>query len=33
MKAADALDGAEGLDADVCAELGSLIDGLVTRES
>jgi heptaprenyl diphosphate synthase len=33
VKAADALDGAEGLDAQVCEELGSLVDGLVTRES
>ena len=33
VKAADALEGAEGLDPDVCAELGSLVDGLVTRES
>jgi heptaprenyl diphosphate synthase len=33
VKAADALEGAEGLDAHVCEELGSLVDGLVTRES
>lgn len=32
-KAADALDGADGLDARVCNQLGSLVDGLVTRES
>ena len=32
VKACDALDGAEGLDADVCAELSRLVDGLVTRE-
>jgi len=32
-KAADALDGADGLDATVCAELAHLVDGLVTRES
>ena len=32
VKARDALDGAEGLDADVCAELGRLVDSLVTRE-
>jgi len=33
VKAADALEGAEGLDPRVCEELGSLVDGLVTRES
>jgi geranylgeranyl pyrophosphate synthase len=33
VKAADALEGAEGLDTHVCDELGSLVDGLVTRES
>ena len=32
-KAADALDGADGLDPTVCAELASLVDGLVTRDS
>ena len=32
VKARDALDGADGLDPDVCAELGRLVDGLVTRE-
>jgi heptaprenyl diphosphate synthase len=32
VKARDALDGAEGLDPVVCAELGRLVDGLVTRE-
>ena len=32
MKAGDALDGADGLDPDVCEELGRLVDGLVTRE-
>jgi heptaprenyl diphosphate synthase len=33
VKARDALDGAEGLDGEVCAELGRLVDGLVTRRS
>ena len=33
VKAADALEGAEGLDARVCEELVNLVDGLVTRES
>ena len=33
VKAADALEGADDLDARVCEELGSLVDGLVTRES
>jgi heptaprenyl diphosphate synthase len=33
VKAADALDGADGLDPEVCGQLGSLVDGLVTRES
>ena len=32
VKARDALDGAEGLDTEVCEELGRLVDGLVTRE-
>ncbi|MEX2100636.1 MAG: polyprenyl synthetase family protein [Acidimicrobiia bacterium] len=32
-KAADAIEGAEGLDARVCEQLGNLVDGLVTRES
>jgi heptaprenyl diphosphate synthase len=33
VKARDALDGADGLDADVCRTLGRLVDGLVVRES
>jgi geranylgeranyl pyrophosphate synthase len=33
VKARDALDGADGLDGEVCAELGRLVDGLVTRGS
>jgi hypothetical protein len=33
VKARDALDGADGLDADVCRTLGRLVDGLVHRES
>ncbi len=33
VKAADALEGTDDLDARVCEELGSLVDGLVTRES
>jgi heptaprenyl diphosphate synthase len=33
LKAADALEGTDDLDARVCEELGSLVDGLVTRES
>ena len=32
VKARDALEGAEGLDAEVSEELGRLVDGLVTRE-
>ncbi len=32
VKARDALDGADGLDADVSRTLGRLVDGLVTRE-
>jgi heptaprenyl diphosphate synthase len=32
VKARDALDGADGLDADVCRTLGRLVDGLVHRE-
>ena len=33
VKAADALEGAEGLDAHVCERLAALVDGLVTRDS
>ena len=33
VKARDALDGADGLDAEVSEELGRLVDGLVTREN
>ena len=32
VKASDALDGADGLDPDVCRTLGRLVDGLVHRE-
>ena len=32
VKASDALDGADGLDTDVCRTLGRLVDGLVLRE-
>jgi hypothetical protein len=32
VKARDALDGADGLDPDVCRTLGRLVDGLVHRE-
>jgi heptaprenyl diphosphate synthase len=32
VKARDALDGAVGLDGEVCSELSRLVDGLVTRE-
>ncbi len=33
VKASDALEGADGLDPDVCRTLGRLVDGLVHRES
>jgi heptaprenyl diphosphate synthase len=33
VKASDALDGADGLDPDVCRTLGRLVDNLVTRET
>jgi len=32
VKARDALDGADGLDPEVCRTLGRLVDGLVHRE-
>ena len=32
-KAADALDGTDGLDTEVCGQLAELVDGLVTRDS
>ena len=32
VKASDALEGADGLDPDVCRTLGRLVDGLVHRE-
>jgi hypothetical protein len=32
VKASDALEGADGLDTDVCRTLGRLVDGLVHRE-
>jgi hypothetical protein len=33
VKASDALEGADGLDPDVCRTLGRLVEGLVSRES